>query len=298
MCGQGIQIICGDSACNEREMNGNRFELGAEASLVLIVFNGEKTTGMNWINPPQHRSVACNGEVIRFYRRMQDWTQQQLADAAGYTRRVIAKAESGGSLYPDTVEVIAEALSTEQRVVYPEDITSSPREMTAAVLRAITEYEANAVEHMQHLLADNLEVHFPGGPESAPLSGVHRGIEGYDKLMKAFFEIFQRPDKEVAKNTAVITADGNRAVLSCFETLDHEFIPTEVRQTGEAGALCLFLLFSRGKIAKIQYLFDTKAFGLAVTAWREHPSNAMKDQPTTSTEYYDMKPWLKGGTNE
>ena len=63
---------------------------------------------MTWFEAPAVRSIRCNGEMVRFLRKQRGWTQERLATAAGYTKRLVAKAESSGSLNPDTIEILAE----------------------------------------------------------------------------------------------------------------------------------------------------------------------------------------------
>jgi transcriptional regulator with XRE-family HTH domain len=223
---------------------------------------------MPWRTPPQDRSIECNGEILTYYRRQCGWTQQELADLSGYTKRLIAKAEAGGGLSPETLDVLAQTLSTKNLTVFPEDLTTSPRQLATSLLLAITRHEGEAVAHCRHFLAEDLQVFFPGGDDASPLSGVHHGIDAYDRHMKLFFQIFQRPDKELAEKTAVITADGNRAFLACFDKLANEFIPADA----PAGPIAMLLVFSRGMLSTIQYLFDTTIFSQVVAAWlKGHP---------------------------
>ena len=55
---------------------------------------------------------------------------------AGYTGRVIRKAEASGSLHPDTIEILAEALSGPDWTVDPEDLVTIPELMARAVINA------------------------------------------------------------------------------------------------------------------------------------------------------------------
>ena len=72
-------------------------------------------------NPPEPMQIAAqltsprfvivSGEVVRRLRMERGMTQLQLARAAGYTERLIRKAEKGGRLDIRTVQNLAEALS-------------------------------------------------------------------------------------------------------------------------------------------------------------------------------------------
>lgn len=240
---------------------------------------------MPWIQQPTERSLACNGEIVEFFRKQRGWTQEELSKASGFSVRLVAKAESSGGLAPDSIEVLAETLSSPEQKIYPEDLTSSPKRLAAAYLNAVCEYESETVSKCRHLLSEDLTVYVPGGDACTPLSGVHEGIEGLDTYFKNFFQIFERPDKELAKRTAVISEDGNRVVLACFEKITNEFIPPDV----EGAPLTLYMVFSRGKLCKLQLLFDTTNMGPIVTAWRD------KYDGIIDVKRQYMSPWENGG---
>lgn len=220
---------------------------------------------MPWATPPLERSIACHGEIVAFFRKKRGWTQDELADAAGYTKRLVAKAEASGSLSPETIEVLAETLSNDDLVVHPEDLTSSPKELATAFMRAYARYEADFVAHCRHFMSPDMVVHFPGGPDSAPLSGIYDGPDAYEEATRNFFRVFSRPDKELAEKTMVVTTNGNHAVIVFFERLANEHIPPDA----SGDAVVINMLFSRGKIVSIQSMFDTVVFEEVVRRWRE-----------------------------
>jgi transcriptional regulator with XRE-family HTH domain len=220
---------------------------------------------MSWKTPPRERSIECNGEIFLYYRRQRGWTQQELADAAGFSQRLIAKAESGSRLSPETIDVLAQTLSTNGQTVYPEDLIASPRAMAAEFLRAYATHEAEMVSHCRDIFSPDLKVHFPGGPAAAPLSGVHEGIDAFDEFCHNFFRIFQRPDKWMAEQTAVFTAEGNKVIVAFFDCLANAHIPP----SAGGGPVVLVMQFERGKLSSVHHLFDGTQFGQVVTMWRE-----------------------------
>lgn len=220
---------------------------------------------MAWLIPPGARSLPCSGEVLRHYREKRGWTQEELANRAGFTKRLVAKAEANGSLKPYSIEVLAETLSEGADEVFPEDLTTSPKELAIALLLAICDHESETVASCRQFLSDDLILYIPGGADCAPLSGVHRGVDGLDRYFRTFFRMFQRPDKELAKKTAVVAEDGNRVVVACFEKLANEFIPPGI----DGAPLTMYMVFSRGKLCELQFVFDTVNMASILTAWRE-----------------------------
>jgi transcriptional regulator with XRE-family HTH domain len=92
---------------------------------------------MSWLRTRHlKRSLVVNGEMLKFFRSRRGWTQEELATIVGYTGRVIRKAEASGSLHPDTIEILAEALSGPDWTVDPEDLVTIPESMARAVINA------------------------------------------------------------------------------------------------------------------------------------------------------------------
>lgn len=85
-----------------------------------------------WSNGPGKSSLPINGDLMRDLRKARGWTQEQLAALAGYSPRLIRKAESGSSVKSDTIEVLAAALSTPEAPVSPETLVSDPLGMVRA----------------------------------------------------------------------------------------------------------------------------------------------------------------------
>jgi hypothetical protein len=56
--------------------------------------------------------------------------------------------------------------------------------------------------------------------------------------------------------------------MACFDKLANEFIPANA----PAGPIAMLMVFSRGTLTTIQYLFDTTIFSQVVAAWvKSHP---------------------------
>lgn len=220
---------------------------------------------MPWRSPPQSRSIECNGDLIAFFRNQRGWTQEEFAQKAGYTKRLIAKAEGNGSLSPDSIEVLAETLSSDAQQVLPEDLTTSPKDLATAFLHGYARHESELVPKCRHLFSDDFVGIFPGGPNGAPLAGTYNGVDAYDEFVKKFFEIFKRPNKTLAIESMVVTTNGNDAIVAAFDFLENEYIPPGL----PPGQFLLKLIVSGGKITFVQHFFDMEAVSEVLSMWRE-----------------------------
>lgn len=206
---------------------------------------------MGWKHQPVGRSLQCNGEIVRFHREQQGWTQQQLAKRAGYSARVIAKAEGSGALRPDTIEHLADALSTSSCPVHPEDLVSSPKAIARQIIENYAQYEQDCARHCHEFLADDIELVVPGDPSMLPFCGTYHGREGFDKFWENFFAVMERHDKDLVIRTMRVFAEGNHVVLFMREC--GSFV-------GEGGhhttPIALLFEFERGKIKRMEDHFD------------------------------------------
>ncbi len=67
----------------------------------------------------------CNGPLLKHRRVSSQLTQSELAKAAGFSERLIVKAEAGGTLSTNTLQIIAQApTDTGSANVAIEDLTS------------------------------------------------------------------------------------------------------------------------------------------------------------------------------
>jgi transcriptional regulator with XRE-family HTH domain len=214
---------------------------------------------------PNLRSVPCNGELLRYFREQLGWTQDELARRAGYSKRVIAKAEASGSLHPDTLEVLAATLSVSGKRVYPEGLAASPKALAERYVETFRRYEHELAARCRDFLADDMVCLVAGGDASVPLSGTYRGPEGFDSYCRSFFEIFERPDKDFYQPQ--IVAEGNHVVITGWEFIQLRAIPKHPDEP--PGWLVQDLQFSRGKLVRLELLFDTTGFGQALTRWRD-----------------------------
>ncbi|MEW4561650.1 helix-turn-helix domain-containing protein [Bremerella sp. JC770] len=190
---------------------------------------------------------------MRELRLSNGWTQAELAKRAGYSERLIGKAESGLPIARDTIADIADALSeSAQSRVYWEDLACDPVQLAWKYLEALHDYQADAIDYMRPFLAEDVVVIVAGDPEKFPFAGKHVGIEEVDRIYKVFFSIMEAPQTPAYQDCYQVIAQGANAVIwgeSWIHPIGHP-IKTPVRFNKK-------LTFRRGKLIQIEDCFDT-----------------------------------------
>lgn len=196
-----------------------------------------------WATSPGATSLAVNGELIRDLRKGLGWTQEQLAQVAGYTPRLIRKAESGQSLHADTIEVLAETLSSDTAPVSPETLVTDIKALARMFAVSYAQDEREIASRIEGIFAPNIVYKMAGDPEIIPFAGEYHGISGIDQWARAFFDTFTRPIKEIYRpvlyqaGTSVL-AVGHDAVTAPGDDQIHYSV-TIVRFEFERGKIVL-----------------------------------------------------------
>lgn len=197
------------------------------------------------------RSETIVGWKVRDLRKQLGWTQEELAANAGYTARLVRKAEGGGSLHPDTIEVLAEALSTEQMRVNPEDLIVCPTNVVSEYVRAYRGRERQMVADFQVHLDPAVECFIAGDPEQIPFAGTWRSPDGYDRFWGLYFQLFARPDKTIYRPR--IICEGNTGVA-----LGQEAVAIKELGIQTSSWVVINFEFCRGRVTRIEHYFDTQ----------------------------------------
>jgi len=124
------------------------------------------------------------GARLRVLRLRAGLTQMQLAARAGYSERLIRKAEAGEAIRADTLNVLAEALSTKDAPVTAGQLRGDPLAVVQSYwdLRGIHGFRF--ARHCGHLLSDDFVLTDHGDPAVVPGSGTYHGQDG----LIAFYE--------------------------------------------------------------------------------------------------------------
>lgn len=125
-----------------------------------------------------NRSFRCNGDLLRFYRDRKGLTQSQLASEAGYSVRLVGKAEAGQPIRMETVEVLAEALSRPDQSISPIDLMTDPIALAKKYVFEQNSQTENFVSRVDQILSRNFELRVIADLEQLDLASVYRGSSG------------------------------------------------------------------------------------------------------------------------
>ncbi|MCA9263523.1 MAG: helix-turn-helix domain-containing protein [Planctomycetales bacterium] len=199
--------------------------------------------------PPTKRSYPCRGDFVQLLREQQGWTQEELANRAGYSARLIRKAESMGSVSPETIADLAAALGTPEGPVYPEDLVSDPLASAKLFIEAYDRYERDMIQHIRHLLADDFVFWCAGDEQEMPIAGTYEGIEGFQQFLDIFFSVMSRPPGFSISPT--FSCAGNEVVI--------RYLDRTIMNGLAAPPVWIVNVtrFGRGKIVRMDNYFDT-----------------------------------------
>lgn len=207
---------------------------------------------MGWLNRPRGRSICCNGDAIKTHRARRGWTQPELASFAGFSTRLVAKAEAGEGVHPDTLETLADTLSTAEHPVFPEDLAISPKMIVRHIVESFAKHERQCVAHCHQFLAEDIRVVAPGPEELLPFCGVHETIDGFDAFWGKYFSVMERHDKLYIAKSMRLVAEDNLVVALVEEDANHK------GQVATPPTPLTFVFnFERGKLVSFEDHFDS-----------------------------------------
>lgn len=151
------------------------------------------------------RFQQVNTQVLRELRVKRGWSQKELAEKAGYTDRLVRKAEFGGKLDVETIRNIAEALSTLEEKVTLDLLTSDVLSIAKTFMQLFDQLGAGMVPAIEHYIAPDFVLHVTSSVESLPLQGTWNGKQGFQAFLDLFFGTFSRDPKTLAPLYAVGT---------------------------------------------------------------------------------------------
>lgn len=152
-----------------------------------------------------------SGERIKYYRKLRNWTQLDLAKYSGYSERLVRRAESGEPLAHQTAVDLAATLSTESQKVTLRDLSVEPVELAKCFVHSYDIYGRTLLEHCEHFIDDECFVFHCFGDAQSPLTGSWHGKAGLQNWLDVFFGIFQRP-KDFRLDPKVVS-DGNHVTV-------------------------------------------------------------------------------------
>lgn len=148
---------------------------------------------MNWPGDEIKAAQACNPLLLRQLREKHGWSQANLAKAAGYSLRLVSKLESGESVSIQTIEDIAEALSSKDLTVSATDLFSDPVSLAKQYFDALYTHQKKSFPVVRHFLDPDIEFRMPGDPNLIPFAGIYRGFTEVERLFELFFSVLEVP---------------------------------------------------------------------------------------------------------
>jgi transcriptional regulator with XRE-family HTH domain len=203
-----------------------------------------------WLVPPKARSLVVNGDLLRSLRQQRGLTQRDLALAAGYSERLIRKAESSGGLQGDTIEVLATALSTPQQRIYPEDLISFPEELARKMARAFASSHTEFAGQLDALCDPEVSGWCAGDPAAFPFAGPFAGIRGFANFWRSFFSVYRRPAPSHFAPSFLVEQNEVIAIGKDKWHVGTTDVTTDIW-------LVFRMTFQRGRLARFEFFFDT-----------------------------------------
>ena len=168
---------------------------------------------MSWTKKELRQSYHCNGELLKKTRTSRNWSQRRLAQHAGYSQRLISKAEAGGRLTVATLEVLAQALSTATHTVFPEELIGSPEALAKTFHYAVHHFQTEMFDRVKHFIDDEVIFHIHGDRAVIPFAGIYEGLDGFRDAIETFFRTMEIPEKEKLSRTYEYFTDHDEVIV-------------------------------------------------------------------------------------
>lgn len=139
------------------------------------------------------------GSLLKRYRNQALLTQEQLAASADCSDRVIRKAEAGGVLRYETIELIVAALQCNGVPVTVQELLIGNKYIAKNLMEALDLHGVLLTRHFRQF-SPGVRMNVAGLTDLIPFAGSWRGISGINQHLKQFFHTFQRKTPAPAKS--------------------------------------------------------------------------------------------------
>ena len=203
------------------------------------------------------RSFACNGRLVRKLREMKGLTQSGLARLSGYSVRLIGKAEAGKPISASTIEVLAEALSSKDRILSPNDLVIDLLSITRNYLKVLSQLDHLAIQNFQAYLSKNLVVRVLSDQTQFPFQNRYTGIDGLTQYYRHLFTICDGNSLEDPSQTSYEVFESGPNVV----VWKGPFSNFKLRQESDSSiSITSWLRFAGGKIVAQEDRFVMSKF--------------------------------------
>lgn len=138
------------------------------------------------------RNCPVNALALKTFRTTLEWTQQELAQRSGYSERLIRKAEAGGTVSLQSIQDIADTLSTPQVPVSYEQLLLDKLEMAKLVTNSYDLFGKSMLKNCHYVFSNDYIFNCPADPEQVPFAGEWQSVQGMQRFFDLFFSIFER----------------------------------------------------------------------------------------------------------
>ena len=132
------------------------------------------------------RFRLVNTDLLRELRVQRGWSQKDLAKKAGYSDRLVRKAELGGKLDVETIRDIAEALSTPHETITLDSLIHDNLSIAKRFVQGYDSLGREMLPAIEPYITEDFLFHVAGDPKSAPFVGNWRGKEGFQTFLDLF----------------------------------------------------------------------------------------------------------------
>lgn len=190
-------------------------------------------------------------------------TQAKLASIGGFNERVIRKAEAGEPIRLHTLNVLAEALSTQEQPLSAADLRGDPLTVAQAYYDLRDEHCDEFALHCGHLLADDYAITVHADKEVLPYAGTWQGQDGLYALCKRIRHFFKPMGETVRFTTS------NDLVLAMRQSAVQPLRDTNGRPHEHPPPLLKSWIFqewtiANGRIMRDELYFDSFVYQRAM----------------------------------
>lgn len=203
-------------------------------------------------------------------RRQAGWTQSDLAKAAGYTERLIGKAEAGNSIAFATLSDICTALRQAGCEVTLDDLRSDPVALAREFIEGMYVHKRHVIDQTKHFLHPDVVFEINGDPEIFPFAGRHVGLDAAKRAFEAFYEVLDPPTDLSELEHFDFLSTGRGALVWGKTWTRPKGVPLQ-----EPVQLAIRFDFENGLLVHFDDRFDTQEGARHFAAWR---AEALKDE--------------------
>jgi transcriptional regulator with XRE-family HTH domain len=206
-------------------------------------------------NKPE-RSCACNGNMVRYYREKQGMRQIDLAHISGYSVRLIGKAEAGKPIRIETIEDLADALSSDEFPLGSHDLISHPEQTAHSYFENLVDYESNRA-WFEHFIDKHIAIRVLVSKLGTITELAYQGMGGFEKYRREFCKFFLKSTSGKNSRSRKICSLGNEVLIwhekiSCpAEQLSDEMSRVSVSPI-DTYFVTTKLLFSSGRLRGLE----------------------------------------------